>query len=74
MQSTKNTADAIKTHDDGSVGSLIRGARLRYPILQRHLYDSRCARNVKNGVKLFNVNDYPFPCPGNVFEVSRLIP
>ena len=23
----------------------------RYPILQRHLYDSRCARNVKNGVR-----------------------
>jgi large subunit ribosomal protein L15 len=33
----------------------------RYPITQRHLNDCRCARNVKNGVKLFNVNDYPFP-------------
>jgi large subunit ribosomal protein L15 len=33
----------------------------RYPITQRHLTESRCARNVHNGVKLFNVNDYPFP-------------
>ena len=53
--------------------ALIRGARLRYPILQRHLYDSRCARNVKNGVKLFNVNDYPFPCPERFAEASRSV-
>ncbi|KAL8433742.1 hypothetical protein ACSSS7_003660 [Eimeria intestinalis] len=32
----------------------------RYPITQRHLHDSRCVK-VKNGVHLFNVNDYPFP-------------
>lgn len=33
---------------------------VRFPITQRHLHDSKCVR-VKNGVKLFNVNDYPFP-------------
>ncbi|KAK2195749.1 bifunctional Ribosomal protein L15 [Babesia duncani] len=32
----------------------------RFPITQRHLYDSKCVR-VKRGVQLFNVNDYPFP-------------
>ncbi|VWU49031.1 mitochondrial ribosomal protein L15 precursor, putative [Hepatocystis sp. ex Piliocolobus tephrosceles] len=32
----------------------------RYVITQRHLNDSKCVK-VKNGVKLFNVNDYPFP-------------
>ncbi|XP_026193392.1 39S ribosomal protein L15, mitochondrial [Cyclospora cayetanensis] len=32
----------------------------RFPITQRHLHDSRCVR-VRNGVHLFNVNDYPFP-------------
>ena len=31
------------------------------PITQRHLRDSGCVSSVKNGVKLFNVNDYPFP-------------
>uniref|UniRef100_A0A0G4FXX9 Large ribosomal subunit protein uL15/eL18 domain-containing protein n=1 Tax=Chromera velia CCMP2878 TaxID=1169474 RepID=A0A0G4FXX9_9ALVE len=40
----------------------IEGGRLdaRFPITQRHLHDSRCAR-VKTGVRLFNPNDYPFP-------------
>lgn len=33
---------------------------VRFPITQRHLHDCRCVK-VKNGVKLFNVNDYPFP-------------
>ncbi|KJP86148.1 hypothetical protein AK88_04199 [Plasmodium fragile] len=33
---------------------------VRFPITQRHLHDSKCVK-VKNGVKLFNVNDYPFP-------------
>jgi len=33
----------------------------RYPITQRHLKDSRCVTRIRNGVKLFNVNDYPFP-------------
>eukprot|EP00922_Rhytidocystis_sp_ex-Travisia-forbesii_P029800 GHVS01043692.1.p1 GENE.GHVS01043692.1~~GHVS01043692.1.p1 ORF type:complete len:361 (+),score=33.67 GHVS01043692.1:3-1085(+) len=32
----------------------------RFPITQRHLHDSRCIK-VRNGVRLFNVNDYPFP-------------
>ncbi|GFE54213.1 ribosomal protein L15 [Babesia ovis] len=32
----------------------------RFPITQRHLYDSKCVK-VKRGVQLFNVNDYPFP-------------
>lgn len=32
----------------------------RFTITQRHLHDSKCVR-VKNGVHLFNVNDYPFP-------------
>lgn len=33
----------------------------RFPILQRHLYESKCVRRVRRGVKLFNVNDFPFP-------------
>lgn len=33
----------------------------RFPITQRHLQDSRCVNRVKLGVKLFNVNDFPFP-------------
>lgn len=32
----------------------------RFPITQRHLHDSGCIK-VKQGVRLFNVNDYPFP-------------
>ncbi|KAF8819010.1 putative ribosomal protein L15 [Cardiosporidium cionae] len=32
----------------------------RFPITQRHLHDSRCCK-VKNGIRLFNVNAYPFP-------------
>lgn len=33
----------------------------RFPITQRHLVDSRCVKSVKNGIGLFNVNDFPFP-------------
>ena len=33
----------------------------RYPITQRHLKDCKCVTRIRNGVKLFNVNDYPFP-------------
>lgn len=33
----------------------------RFPITQRHLYESRCIRRIRNGVTLFNVNDFPFP-------------
>merc|ERR1712151_679283 len=33
----------------------------RFPITQRHLYDSRCVSQIKRGVGLFNVNDFPFP-------------
>ncbi|UKK00531.2 ribosomal protein L15 [Theileria orientalis] len=33
---------------------------VRFPITQRHLHDSKCVK-VKNGVHLFNVNNYPFP-------------
>ncbi|KAF4677727.1 Ribosomal protein [Perkinsus chesapeaki] len=33
----------------------------RYPITQRHLFESRCVKRVRNGVRLFNYNDYPFP-------------
>lgn len=33
----------------------------RFPITQRHLYDSRCVSKIKLGVSLFNVNDFPFP-------------
>lgn len=33
----------------------------RFPITQRHLYDSGCVTKIKNGVSLFNVNDFPFP-------------
>ncbi|CAK0885799.1 unnamed protein product, partial [Prorocentrum cordatum] len=33
----------------------------RFPITQRHLYDSRCVDKVKVGVGLYNVNDFPFP-------------
>eukprot|EP00386_Alphamonas_edax_P004141 GDKI01013008.1.p1 GENE.GDKI01013008.1~~GDKI01013008.1.p1 ORF type:complete len:456 (-),score=55.31 GDKI01013008.1:38-1405(-) len=32
----------------------------RFPITQRHLRDSKCVY-VKNGCRLFNVNEYPFP-------------
>jgi large subunit ribosomal protein L15 len=34
---------------------------VRYPITQRHLKDSKCVTRIRNGVKLFNVNNYPFP-------------
>ncbi|CBZ50343.1 putative ribosomal protein L15 [Neospora caninum Liverpool] len=42
--------------------TFIESGRLdtRFTITQRHLHDSRCVK-VKNGVRLFNVNDYPFP-------------
>jgi len=33
----------------------------RYPITQRHLFDSGCVNRIKRGVTLFNVNDFPFP-------------
>jgi len=33
----------------------------RFPITQRHLYDSRCMTKIKRGAYLFNVNDFPFP-------------
>lgn len=33
----------------------------RYPITIRHLRDSGCVPAVKHGIKIFNVNDYPFP-------------
>merc|ERR1719329_586029 len=33
----------------------------RFPITQRHLYDSRCVTRIRWGVGLFNVNDFPFP-------------
>jgi len=33
----------------------------RFPITQRHLYDSKCVSKIKRGVALFNVNDFPFP-------------
>ncbi|CAD7931407.1 unnamed protein product [Amoebophrya sp. A25] len=33
----------------------------RFPITQRHLLDSKCVRPIKTGVRVFNVNDYPFP-------------
>jgi len=41
----------------------IEGGRLdtRFPITQRHLYDSKCVTKIKLGVSLFNVNDFPFP-------------
>ena len=38
----------------------------RFPITQRHLRDSKCVTRVRNGVKLFNVNDYPFPYKINI--------
>ena len=34
---------------------------VNYPITQRHLKDSKCVTRIRNGVKLFNVNNYPFP-------------
>lgn len=34
---------------------------VRYPITQRHLKDCKCMTRIHNGVKLFNVNNYPFP-------------
>lgn len=33
----------------------------RFPITQRHLYESLCCRKIRRGVYLFNVNDFPFP-------------
>merc|ERR1719419_1761661 len=33
----------------------------RFPITQRHLYESRCMRRIRVGVGLYNVNDFPFP-------------
>merc|ERR1712060_603720 len=33
----------------------------RFPITQRHLYESRCVTKIRRGVSLFNVNDFPFP-------------
>ena len=33
----------------------------RFTITIRHLRDSGCVPAVKHGVKIFNVNDYPFP-------------
>lgn len=33
----------------------------RFPITQRHLFESRTTSKIKHGVGLFNVNDFPFP-------------
>ena len=33
----------------------------RFPITLRHLRDCGCVPGIKHGVKIFNVNDYPFP-------------
>lgn len=33
----------------------------RFPITQRHIFESRCLRKIKRGVALYNVNDFPFP-------------
>ena len=34
---------------------------VNFPITQRHLKECRCVTRIRNGVKLFNVNNYPFP-------------
>lgn len=39
---------------------------VRYPITQRHLFESKCVTRIHNGVKIFNVNDYPFPYKVNL--------
>jgi large subunit ribosomal protein L15 len=41
----------------------------RFPITLRHFRDCGCVSGIKHGVKIFNVNDYPFPYKIDV-EVS----
>jgi len=59
----RNKIKRLETLNLSRLRYFIEKGRLdtRFPITQRHLHDSRCVRNIKRGVSLFNVNDFPFP-------------
>ncbi|CAE7883585.1 rplO, partial [Symbiodinium necroappetens] len=44
----------------------------RFPITQRHLFESRCVKKIKMGVGLFNTNDFPFPYKIDIEDVPDL--
>eukprot|EP01066_Platyproteum_vivax_P015693 Platyproteum_vivax@DN6904_c0_g1_i1.p1 len=63
-----NEKKAFEVLDLSKVRKYIEKGRLdsRFPITQRHLFESRCVTKVRKGISLFNVNDYPFPYKMNI--------
>lgn len=59
----RNKRKKLETLNLSKLRYFIEKGRLdtRFPITMRHLFESHCVTKVKNGVGLFNVNDYPFP-------------
>lgn len=60
MQNKRSKLDPLSM---SKLRKFIEAGRLdtRFPITQRHLLESRCMTSIKNGVALFNHNDFPFP-------------
>merc|ERR1719343_594844 len=59
----KRNRQQLETLNLSKLRMFIEKGRLdtRFPITQRHLYESRCMTKINRGVSLFNVNDFPFP-------------
>eukprot|EP00928_Gymnodinium_smaydae_P079384 TRINITY_DN63327_c0_g1_i1.p1 TRINITY_DN63327_c0_g1~~TRINITY_DN63327_c0_g1_i1.p1 ORF type:complete len:358 (+),score=57.92 TRINITY_DN63327_c0_g1_i1:75-1148(+) len=59
----RNKIKKLETLNLSKLRYYIEKGRLdtRFPITQRHLYDCGCVTKIRNGVGLFNVNDFPFP-------------
>ena len=59
----RNAQYQLETLNLSKLRYFIEKGRLdvNFPITQRHLMDCKCMTHIRNGVKLFNVNDYPFP-------------
>merc|ERR1712050_90394 len=59
----RNKRKQLETLNLSKLRMFIEKGRLdtRFPITQRHLYESRCVTRIRRGVSLYNVNDFPFP-------------
>jgi large subunit ribosomal protein L15 len=67
-QQLRNAKKQLEPLNIAKLRYFIEKGRLdvRYPITQRHLKDCKCMTRIHNGVKLFNVNNYPFPYKINI--------
>ena len=63
-----NAGKQLETLNLAKLRYYIEKGRLdvNFPITQRHLKECKCITRIRNGVKLFNVNDYPFPYKINI--------